>query len=315
MIPTEWLQAAQKRIEGLISETPLTYDETLGVFFKWENQQTTGSFKLRGAANKILSLQEWERENGIITCSAGNHGQGCALVAQKLNIKCDVYASSHAVPIKVAAMQALGAKVHLVEGDYFAAEKTAIRQAELTGKIFISPYNDVQVIAGQGTIGLELNAQTNHFENIASIVVPVGGGGLLSGIGVSLEISELKPRLIGAQSVASSYMHSIFYTGTQDGVIEQESLADGLAGEVDHQSITIPLVDKYADEIMLVTETEIVEAIHYAWQKHNQVIEGSAAVGLAAVLAGKIMDLPAIIIITGGNIQPEVHRSIVIGKK
>jgi len=114
MIPIEWLLAAQKRINGLISETPLTYDETLGVFFKWENQQTTGSFKLRGAANKILALQDWERDNGIITCSAGNHGQGCALVAQKLNIKCEVYASSHAVPVKVAAMKDLGAEVHLV---------------------------------------------------------------------------------------------------------------------------------------------------------------------------------------------------------
>jgi threonine dehydratase len=311
MIPIEWLLAAQKRIKGIIRETPLTYDETLGVFFKWENQQTTGSFKLRGAANKILALQDWERENGIITCSAGNHGQGCALVAQKLNITCEVYASSHAVPIKVAAMNDLGAEVHLVEGDYYAAEKEAIRQAEITGNTFISPYNDVQVISGQGTIGLELSIQTNQFEKISSIVVPVGAGGLLSGIGVSLESLKQKPRLIGVQSIASQYMHSIFYSGTQEGIIETQSLADGLSGEVDHQSITIPLVDKYADEITLVTEKEIEEAIRYAWQIHQQIIEGSGAVGLAAILAHKVTDLPAIVIITGGNIQTEVHQLII----
>lgn len=313
MIPVEWLFEAQQRIKGIIKQTPLTYDESLGVFLKWENQQNTGSFKIRGAANKILSLQEWEKENGIITCSAGNHGQGCAFVSRKLNINCEVYASDHAVPVKVEAMKRLGAEVHLVDGDYFVAEKQAIRQAELTGKIFISPYNDVQIIAGQGTIGLELTESSEQIKKIKSILVPIGGGGLLSGIGVSLETIENKPKLIGIQSEASSYMYSIFYKGSQAGVIESDSLADGLSGEVDHQSVTIPLVDKYADEIFLVTESEIEAAIRYAWEKHHQVIEGSGAVGLAAILSQKPIDLPAMVVITGGNIQPEIHREI-IGK-
>jgi len=266
VIPVEWLFEAQQRIKGIIKQTPLTYDESLGVFLKWENQQNTGSFKIRGAANKILSLQEWEKENGIITCSAGNHGQGCAFVSRKLNINCEVYASDHAVPVKVEAMKRLGAEVHLVDGDYFVAEKQAIRQAELTGKIFISPYNDVQIIAGQGTIGLELTESSEQIKKIKSILVPIGGGGLLSGIGVSLETIENKPKLMGVQSEASSYMYSIFYKGSQAGVIESDSLADGLSGEVDHQSVTIPLVDKYADEIFLVTESEIEAAIRYAWE-------------------------------------------------
>lgn len=314
MIPVEWLFEAQQRIKGIIKQTPLTYDESLGVFLKWENQQNTGSFKIRGAANKILSLQEWEKENGIITCSAGNHGQGCAFVSRKLNINCEVYASDHAVPVKVEAMKRLGAEVHLVDGDYFVAEKQAIRQAELTGKIFISPYNDVQIIAGQGTIGLELTESSEQIKKIKSILVPIGGGGLLSGIGVSLETIENKPKLMGVQSEASSYMYSIFYKGSQAGVIESDSLADGLSGEVDHQSVTIPLVDKYADEIFLVTESEIEAAIRYAWEKHHQVIEGSGAVGLAAILSQKPIDLPAMVVITGGNIQPEIHREI-IGKR
>jgi len=313
VIPVEWLHAARERIERIVKETPLTYDDALGVFFKWENQQITGSFKIRGAVNKILSMQVWERENGVITCSAGNHGQGVALAAQQVGTTCEVYASSHAVPMKIAAMELLGAKVHLVEGDYVVAEKTAIKQAELSGKIFISPYNDVQVIAGQGTVGLELQRQTEGFKGIQSIIVPVGGGGLLAGIGLSLERVENKPRLIGAQSDALPFMHSLFYTGTQSGVCERESLADGLAGEVDHQSITIPLVDYYADEIVLVTEKELRDAIRYTWEKHHQIIEGSAAVSVAAVLAKKVSAPPAIVIVTGGNIQPELHKSIIQG--
>lgn len=311
MIPIEWLYAARDRIKDITRITPLTHDENLGVFFKWENEQVTGSFKVRGAVNKVLSLQEWELENGVIACSAGNHGQGCALACQKKRVSCDVFAPEHAAPNKVAAMQALGAEVHLVKGDYSAAEHMAIRQAELTGKTFISPYNDVQVIAGQGTLGLELAEQTSLFKDVKSVIVPVGGGGLLAGIGVSLESFKHRPKLIGAQSEASSYMHAIFYYGTQEGVFESESIADGLAGEVDHRSITIPLVDKYADDIMLVSEKQIAEAIRYAWQQHHQMIEGSAAVTLAVVMAGKKIDLPAVLLISGGNIQPELHQAIV----
>ena len=311
MIPIEWLHESQRRIKGIIKQTPLTYDDSLGVYIKWENQQSTGSFKIRGASNKILSLQDWERDNGIITCSAGNHGQGCAYVSKKLNIFCEVFASNHAVQVKVDAMKNLGASVHLVDGDYFAAERLAIHQAELTGKTFISPYNDVQVIAGQGTLGLELLEQTGQMNQIKSILVPIGGGGLLSGIGVSLKAVKHKPKLIGVQSEASSYMYSIYYKGTQSGVVEVDSLADGLSGEVDHQSVTIPLVDKYADEIRLVTEDDIKEAIRYAWQKHHQVIEGSGAVSLAAVLKQSPVGSPSLVIITGGNIQPEIHREII----
>jgi threonine dehydratase len=314
VIPSEWLYGASQRIERFITKTPVTFDENLGVFFKWENQQVTGSFKIRGAANKILSLQDWELENGIITCSAGNHGQGCAVIAKHKKIRCEVYCSSHAVSSKVTAMKDLGAIIHPVEGGYFEAEKTAMHQAEFTGKTFISPYNDVQVIAGQGTIGLEIMDQIEVFESIQSIVVPIGGGGLLSGIGISLDPFNRKPKLIGAQSKASPFMHSVFYSGTQKGVTETDSLADGLSGEVDHQSITIPLVDKYADEIVLVSEKSIKKAIVYAWENHHQVIEGSAATALAAILEGKVIEFPAVAIMTGGNIQPSVFDAIIGGQ-
>jgi threonine dehydratase len=311
VIPGEWLEQAVQRLEGIAIKTPVTFDEELGVYFKWENQQVTGSFKLRGAVNKVLSLQEWERGKGLITCSAGNHGQGVALAAQRLNTDCEVYVSSHAVPSKITAMRVFGARITIINGDYSQTERSAIKAAELKGKFFISPYNDTQVIAGQGTIGLELCDQTNQFSNIATLIVPIGGGGLISGIGVSLQSLAEKPKLIGVQSIASPYFFSLFYKGSQQGVKEMESLADGLAGEVDPASITIPLVKRYVDDLLLVTEDDIENAIYFAWKKYQQIIEGSAAVALAACLTHQVKDYPAMIVISGGNIQPEAHRRIV----
>jgi threonine dehydratase len=311
VIPLEWLDQAVKRIEGITLKTPVTYDETLGVYFKWENQQKTGSFKIRGAINKVFSLQEWERSKGLITCSVGNHGQGVALAAQYTNTQCEVFASSHAVPTKIDAIRSLGAKITIIDGNYDEVERSAIKAAELKGKVFVSPYNDAQVIAGQGTIGLELFEQTNKYENIKSLVVPIGGGGLISGIGASLQLLRERPRLIGVQSIASPYFYSLFHKGSQNGVKEVESLADGLAGMVDESSITIPLVKSCVDDLILVTEVDIESAIFFAWNKYHQIIEGSAAVGLAACLTHQVEDFPVVIVVSGGNIQPETHRMIV----
>ncbi|MBA4375925.1 MAG: serine/threonine dehydratase [Anaerolinea sp.] len=310
MIPMEWLQAASARIAGSIKQTPLTYDSELNVFLKWENRQVTGSFKVRGALNKILSLEPWEAKNGLVTCSAGNHGQGVALAAQKIGTTCIVFVSSHAVPTKVSAMQALGADIRFVTGGYADAEKTAILFALDSKGMFISPYNDVQVIAGQGTVGLELIEQTQGFREIKTLLVPIGGGGLLSGIGAAISGLTNRPKLIGVQSEASAYFNSLYNKGTQDGVIEKESLADGLSGEVDHGSITIPMVNHYADDIVLVTEQAISQSIAYAWRKYKEVIEGSAAVTLAAILTKKIAEMPAVLVISGGNIQPDSHEQI-----
>jgi threonine dehydratase len=160
---------------------------------------------------------------------------------------------------------------------------------------------------------LELSEKTNGFTGIRSILVPIGGGGLLAGIGASMQNLSKKPRLIGVQSEASAFMHSLFYTGSQSGVEECDSLADGLSGTVDPNSITIPLVKHFADEIVLVSEKQIIEAIRYCWEKHHQQIEGSAAVVLASVMSKKVDDFPVIIVISGGNIQSTKHQSIIQG--
>lgn len=311
MIPVARVHEARERIKTLVATTPITQDPKLNIFYKWENHQVTGSFKLRGATNKIFSLHNNALVQGLVTCSAGNHGQGVAVAAANKGSRCIVYASEHASQVKVYAMKKLGADVRLVRGGYVEAERTAQQEALSTGKTFVSPYNDELVIAGQGTIGLEAVEQLAGLTEIDALLVPVGGGGLISGLGTFLSSLKVRPRIIGVQSEASSFAYHLFYTGSQQGVVEADSIAEGLAGEIDHESITIELMQKYLDDVILVSEEEIREAIRYAWHHYHEIIEGSAAVGLAARLAGKIQLHSALAIITGGNIQPELLDEII----
>jgi threonine dehydratase len=231
-----------------------------------------------------------------------------------------VFASVHAVPAKVEAMRALGADVRLVPGGYEDAERTAQAYAVEQGATWISPYNDGQIIAGQATIGLEILWQLAP-QRLGTVVVPVGGGGLITGVGAALASAAAnaarapRPRVVGVQSVASPFFYALYTHGSQYGVVELESLADGLSGAVENGSITIPLVRRLVDDFVLVTEDQISQAIAYAWQKHGEMIEGSAAVGLAAVMSGAIAkrdpdEGPLVVVISGGNIQPEVHARI-----
>lgn len=311
MIPQDWIAAAGERLHGRVKRTPVTFDGALNCALKWENQQETGSFKLRGALNKVLTLQPWEREQGLVAASAGNHGQGVAVAARLLGLHAIVFASEHAYPAKVEAMRALGAEVRLVQGGYAQAEESGLQFAASQGMTWISPYNDAQVIAGQATVGLELFDEIAG-EDLEAVVVPVGGGGLIAGIGLVLQQipKAQRPRLIGVQSEASPYFYALLKNGSQDGVKELESLADGLAGRVEDGSITIPLVRSLVDEIILVREVEIEQAIVAAWQRYGAKIEGSAAVVLAAALNGKFAQRPAALIISGGNIQPELHAEL-----
>lgn len=310
LFPLHWVQQAAQRIAPHIKHTPLTYDPELDVYIKWESHQVTGSFKVRGALNKVLSLTDWERQPGLVTASAGNHGQGVALAANLYGIKATVFASEHAVPDKIRAMQKLGAEVKQVAGAYAEAEAAGIAHAQHSGATWVSPYNDGQIIAGQGTIALELLEDLLP-NNTLNWIVPAGGGGLACGIGAVLNVQHPRPRLTAVQSEASPFLHAIYHHGTQEGVVELESLADGLAGAVEAGSVTIPMVTHYVNDFILVSEAEIVQAIAYAWHHYHERIEGSAAVAFAAILTGKVLERPAVIIITGGNIQPEVHALII----
>lgn len=314
MIPEEWLTQAQQRLAGQVLHTPMTYDPEYGVYLKWENHQLTGSFKARGALNKVLSLQPWERQRGLVTASAGNHGQGVALAAQRTAAQVIVFASEQAVPAKVEAMRAMGADVRLVAGMYADAERAAIDFARNNHMTWVSPYNDAQVIAGQSTLGFEIAHDLAHFgvnfENMA-VAIPVGGGGLAAGVGLALQHISPCPHLVGVQPVTSPYFQALFYHGSQEGVTESQTLADGLEGPVEEGSLTIPLVRSLLDEFVLVDENEIGRAVALAYRRFGEVIEGSAAAALAGALSGKITHRPVVVLLTGGNIQPEVHLKLV----
>jgi threonine dehydratase len=315
MFPFSWLQNAANNIQPYVHQTPLTYDDELDLYLKWENQQITGSFKARGAFNKTITLLDWEREKGLVTASAGNHGQGLALAGKTFHVPVTIFVSEHAAKNKLEAMQALNATLITVPGGYPEAEQAGLTYASEHQATWVSPYNDAQVIAGQGTVALEILQQLPHLTR-ADWLVSVGGGGLISGTALAVKQNPdfragAAQRVVGIQSESSAFMHALFYKNTQKGVIERPSLADGLHGAVQAQSVTINLIRKLVDEIILVSEDEIAKAIQYAWKKYQQVIEGAAAVTLAAFLSGKITRRPAIAIITGKNIDQSLHQELI----
>ena len=308
LFPYEWILQAEKRISSHILLTPLTHDEERGFFLKWENNQVTGSFKARGALNKILSLESWEQRKGIVAASAGNHGQGVALAGKLVSAPVIVFTTRNASPLKIEKMRALGADVRFVDGGYDQAEAAGIQYASQNNLTWVSPYNDAQIIAGQATVGLEISKQvelTSH----TTVVVPVSGGGLLAGVAAALSKSAVHPKVLGVQAEASAFMHALFYRGNQDNVPDLPTIADGLSGAVEKGSITVPLIKTWVDDILLVTEDEISYAVAYAWYKYGQKIEPSAAVSLSVLLTGRVKP-PAIAVISGGNITKELHDLI-----
>lgn len=308
MFPLHWISLAAARIRPRIRHTPLTWDAHRGWYLKWENQQVTGSFKARGALNKVLSLEAWEREQGLVTASAGNHGQGVAYAAKLTGTPVKVFASEHASAKKVSAMRELGAEVVLVPGGYEQAEAAGICFAAEHSKTWVSAYNDAQVIAGQGTIGLEIASDLTLDESF-TVVVPISGGGLAAGVGAALRGLPRPPRVVAAQPKASPFMHALFNGGAQSAVVESPTLADGLTGAVQDGSLTIPLVRQFIHNILLVSEESIARAVAFAWSEYGQVIEPSAAVALAAVL-DKTVKPPLVVLISGGNIHPQQHAKI-----
>lgn len=305
VITFDALQFARGRIGPHITRTPVTFDEPLGVWIKWENQQVTGSFKPRGALNKILSLSGAELERGLLACSAGNHGQGAALAARIAGSHVTVYAAAGAAQNKIEKMRALGAEVILVPGAYGEAEAAAIRAAREQGRIWVSPYNDPLVIAGQGTLALELREQCPR---AARWLIPAGGGGLAAGM---IAGAPEGVAVFGVQSEASPFLYHEFHFRDMSGAVDRPSLADGLSGTIEPGSATLAAIHGAAD-MQLVSETEIADAIAYAYRRHGQVIEGSGAVGLALVLSGRVHgEDRTVVLVSGGNIDAAKLEQIV----
>lgn len=305
------IRLARERIVPHIDLTPLSESAELGLVLKLENRQRTGSFKLRGALARILALDAQEGGRGVVAASAGNHGQGVALAARLVGVQATVVVPRHAVAAKVEAIRSLGAELILVPGGYAEAEEHGKRLAAERGAVWVSPYNDAEVIAGQGTIGLELVEQLAGLGAGEGweVFIPVSGGGLACGIGLVLK--ELAPamRVVGVQPEACPYMHAFVHGKDPGHVVERPTVADGLSGAVERGSITFDLLPRAIDDIVLVTEDEILEALRLALNRTGEVIEPSAA---AAVAGGLWRGRAArrLVVVSGGNIDRELLERI-----
>jgi threonine dehydratase len=300
---------AHRQIKETINKTPIIKSpglaESVGseIVLKLENLQVTGSFKIRGATNKILSLSDDERKRGVIAVSSGNHGRAVAYVARRFSIPAVICISETVPGNKVQAIQELGAEVVIAGKTYDEANKNALRLQNERGLTMVHPFDDPYVIAGQGTIGLEL---MEELPEINTVIVPLSGGGLLSGIALALKSINAKIQTIGVSMDRGPAMVESLEAGEIVEVIEEPSLADALVGGIgNNNAYTFELIQKYVDETVLVSEKEIAAAMTYALEKHQLVVEGGGAVGIAALLAGKVKNLrrKVAVVISGSNVS------------
>ena len=307
-----------KAVKGGARETPLDqsgiFSERTGAEFllKCEHLQRTGSFKMRGAMNKVLCLTEAEREGGIITASSGNHGIATTQAARVGGVEATIYLPETVSPQKHAAMTRLGTKTILVPGNGVEAERSARAAAEQEGKIYVSPYADLDIIAGQGTVGLEL-AEQSRAQNLdlAAVYVCVGGGGLIGGIGAYLKAHMPGADIIGCWPANAPAMHLCLEQGTIHDTPETPTLSDGSAGGIEAGAITFPLCRDVIDRHLLISETEIAGAMADLSGAENFIIEGAAGVALAAALktAGDYQGRAIAVVLCGRNIALDTFQS------
>ena len=303
MLTLKMIQEAREALDGVIRVTPLNPTKSLGknVYIKCENLQLTGAFKLRGAYNKLRTLSPEERERGVIACSAGNHAQGIALSATRLGMKSVICMPAGAPISKIEATRNYGAEVVLVPGVYDDAAAEAKRLCEEEGYTFAHPFNDPYVMAGQGTIGLEILEQLPEVEQI---IVPIGGGGLIAG--VACAVKHLKPscRIIGVQAEGAASMWVSRNRGQITELSSVSTIADGIAVKVPGD-LTFELCEKYVDEIVTVRDSEIAAAIMTLMEDQKIVSEGAGATTVAAILFGKVSaaDKKTVCLVSGGNVD------------
>jgi threonine dehydratase len=308
--------AAAHRLRGVVERTPLVRSAVLSeragtdVFLKCEQRQRTGSFKIRGAYNALATLPEDARRRGVVASSAGNHGLGLAWAAKALGVRAKIFVPASAPAVKRDGIAKLGAEVDTTQPDYDAAHQVAQAYAREHGMIFVNPCAGDALLAGQGTVGLEI---LEELPQVATIVVPVGGGGLVGGIAALVRTVAPAVRVVGAQSATTNAMAASLSAGRRVDVAVTPTLADGLAGQVDDEGFAIGRAS--LDEITMVTEHEIAEAIAWLSHEHDMRVEGSGAVGVALLLRERTRAAgpPIAVVITGGNIDDTRWRAIVDG--
>ena len=306
---------AEARIRPYVRETPLESSAALAgmstarVFLKCENLQHTGSFKVRGALNKVLALSQDEIARGVITSSTGNHGAAVAYALRQIGAAGIVFVPEGASATKLGAIERQGGSIRVHGLDSVETEVFAREYADRTGATYISPYNDAQVIAGQGTIGVELLRQ---LDRIDAVFVSVGGGGLISGIAAHLKTALPSARIIGCSPENSQVMIQSVKAGRILDLPSLPTLSDGTAGGVEAGSITLPLVRDLVDEFSTVTEDQIIAAMRALMEAHHMLIEGAAGVALAAFEKQKAAWAGAnvVVVLCGANISLSTLKQI-----
>ncbi|HYZ28039.1 MAG TPA: threonine ammonia-lyase [Thermoleophilaceae bacterium] len=302
MVRPHDVQRAADAVAGVARETPVLPAKRLGrqlggeIWLKLENLQVTGSFKVRGAINRLSALTEDECAAGVIAASAGNHAQAVAWAARKLGTSATLFMPAEAPLAKVAAVREYGGEVRLVDGLLEEAFAEALAEAEATGRPFIHAFDDPAVIAGQGTVALELLEQV---PNIATVIVPIGGGGLISGIATALRAAVPGVRVVGVQSETVAP-----YAGIEPSAAPS-TICDGIAVKKPGL-ITGPLVGELVDEIVTVSDDETAQAMVHLLERSKQVVEGAGAVGVAAVMQGRARPAEegaTVIVLSGGNVD------------
>lgn len=309
------IEHAWGRVSGDILHTPLLHSNWLSdhckgnVYLKLESEQVTGSFKARGSLNKLKWIQEQQLDALPVTASTGNHGLGFARACDLLGIQGKVFLPHNAVASKVEAIRGYEVDVEFHGNDPYTTEIHARKTAEQHGWIYVSPYNDPQVIAGQGTIGIEI---LDELPNPDNILATVGGGGLISGIGTYVNEESPQTSIIGCQPENSPEMSVSVRAGEYKEIESQPTLSDGSAGGFERDSITFELCKKLVDDFILITEDEIAGAIRSTINHHSKLVEGAAGVAIASLLKHpqRFAGQTTVIVVCGANISTEKLQSI-----
>ena len=313
MLTLDKVYDAQRVLKDNIRKTDLIFAPALcensQIYLKAENLQTTGSFKVRGAYYKISRLSDEQKQRGIIACSAGNHAQGVALSAQKNNIKSAIFIPSTAPISKIEATRKYGAQIMLVDGVYDDAYQAAVKYQEETQGVFIHPFDDPDIIAGQGTIALELVEQLPDME---AVIVPIGGGGLISGVAYTVKMLNPKCKVYGVQACGAPSMVNSLHEHKRIELSSVSTFADGTAVKLPGEN-TFKICEQYVDEVVTVSEDEIAGAVLSLIEKQKLIAEGAGALSVAAAMFNKlpIEGKKTVCLVSGGNIDVNILSRVI----
>ncbi|MBP0616920.1 hydroxyectoine utilization dehydratase EutB [Jiella mangrovi] len=312
------IEAAADRIAGHVRRTPMANSASLSelcgapVHLKLEHWQETGAFKLRGATNAVLSLSDEERARGVVAASTGNHGRALAHAAKKAGARCTVSMSKLVPQNKLDAIAALGAEIRIVGNSQDDAQIEVDRLAREDGMVPLPPFDHPDIIAGQGTIGLEI---VKDLPDAETVLVPLSGGGLIAGVAAAIKAQAPGTRIVGISMARGAAMQASLAAGHPVEVKELPTLADSLGGGIGLDNrLTFQMVRDLVDEVVLLTEAEIAAGMRHAYFQEREILEGGAAVGIAALLAGKVEARgPIVALLSGRNVAMDLHARIMAG--